>query len=441
MNDFTIGQRIELLDSYIEQITDAQGTLAKKAIIDNMLPAIKDDFYYILEILDGQHKLGYTFDYQPASLFGLTYGDRVCKRQVNNLTFKEFIQPLYNPIKRNNLSESYIAICSYYCQEFGDFIEPIVNRKLRLGIGKSLLQKSSTAPMLAKKYEGTIAKDDAYFITEKLDGNRCIAQFDGEKWTFTSRNGKAMHVDFDMSGLDPNFTYDGEVLSNEQTRASIKRAQGVYNKLYPDQFNKTSGLINSHAKNKALVYNIFDVQESCTQYKDRRAVLDSMAPTGDNVRILPVLMKYDKRIDQGIYNLLDDIVKSGGEGLMINTSSGLYVPKRTNDLLKLKQVQTMDMEVIDIEYGSGKYECAVGNLICEATLPNGSRITCSVGTGLSDEQRFKWAMYPQSILGKVVEIAYFSLSQSKDMIGTTTYSLRFPRLKQVRKDKNETSTY
>lgn len=441
MSDITIGKRIELLDCYIEQICDETSTNAKKMIIDNMSPIVKDDFYYILEILDGQHKLGYTFDYQPASLFGITYGDRICKRQTNNLTFKEFIQPLYNPMKRNNFSLDYISMCSFYCQEFGDFIEPIVNRKLRLGIGKSLLKTASTAPMLAKKYEGTIAKDDAYFITEKLDGNRCIAQFDGEKWTFTSRNGKPMHVDFDMSGLDPNFTYDGEILSNEQTRASIKRAQGVYNKLYPDQFNRTSGLINSHAKNKALVYNIFDVQECWTQYKDRRAVLDSMTPDGDNVRILPVLMKYDKHIDQGVYNLLDDIVKSGGEGLMINTASGLYVPKRTNDLLKLKQVQTMDMEVIDTEYGSGKYEFGVGNLICEAILPNGSKITCSVGTGLSDEQRFKWAMYPQLILGKIVEIAYFSLSQSKDTIGTTTYSLRFPRLKQVRRDKNETSTY
>lgn len=441
MEMITLGRRIEWLDYHLDAIAATTSLIEKKQIIDSIPDVIKRDFYYILEILDGQHKLEYTFEYQPVSIFGLGYADRTCKRQNNFLSFEEYIQPLFSPGNKHDLSYAYIAACSWYCQEFGDFIEPIVNRKLRLGIGKSLLQKTSTAPMLAKKYEGTITKDDAYFITEKLDGNRCIAQFDGEKWTFTSRNGKPMHVDFDMSGLDPNFTYDGEILSNEQTRASIKRAQGVYNKLYPDQFNRTSGLINSHAKNKALVYNIFDVQECWTQYKDRRAVLDSMTPDGDNVRILPVLMKYDKHIDQGVYNLLDDIVKSGGEGLMINTASGLYVPKRTNDLLKLKQVQTMDMEVIDTEYGSGKYEFGVGNLICEATLPNGSKITCSVGTGLSDEQRFKWAMYPQLILGKIVEIAYFSLSQSKDTIGTTTYSLRFPRLKQVRRDKNETSTY
>ena len=438
--ELTLGKRIEWLDYHLDAIADTTSLIEKKQIIDSIPDVIKRDFYYILEILDGQHKLGYTFEYQPVSIFGIGYSDRTCKRQNNFLSFEEYIQPLFNPVNKHDLSYTYIAACSWYCQEFGDFVEPIVNRKLRLGIGKSLLQKTSTAPMLAKKYEGTITKDAAYYITEKLDGNRCIASFDGKKWNFSSRNGKVMHVNFDMSGLDTSLVYDGEVLSPEQTAASIARAQGVFKKMGGD-FNKTSGDINKHTLDKKLVYNIFDIQEQHMAYEQRREMLNELKPTSNDTRILPVLAKYDKNIDPNIYNLLDDVVKSGGEGLMINTASGLYVPKRTGDLMKLKQVQTMDMQVIDTEYGSGKYEFAVGNLICEAILPNGSKITCSVGTGLSDEQRFKWAMYPQLILGKIVEIAYFSLSQSRDMSGTTNYSLRFPRLKQVRRDKNETSTY
>ena len=99
------------------------------------------------------------------------------------------------------------------------------------------------------------------------------------------------------------------------------------------------------------------------------------------------------------------------------------------------------MRVVDTEFGTGKYELCVGYIYCEATLPNGSKISCKVGTGLSDEQRTRWAMYPTDIIGKIVEIAYFSLSQSKNTYGTTQYSLRFPRLKKVRTDKNETSPY
>lgn len=422
--------RISLLQNYITYIQATDSRNEKEGIINRMIPAVKDDFYYILEILYGKHKLGYTFV------------NRYNKIEHNEMemTFRQFIQPLFKPINNHDLSEAYIYKCCEEVNDYNDFIEPIVNRTLRLGIGRSMLVKDATAPMLAKKYEGTITKDDAYYITEKLDGNRCIAKFVDGQWTFTSRNGKPMHVNFDMSGLDTDFVYDGEVLSPEQTAASIARAQGVFKKMGGD-FNTTSGDINKHTLNKKLVYNIFDVQEMWTQYKDRRAVLNTMTPTGDDVRILPILKKYDKSIDPAIYNLLDDVVKSGGEGLMINTSSGLYVPKRTDDLLKVKQVQTIDMKVVDTEFGTGKYELCVGYIYCEATLPNGSKISCKVGTGLSDEQRTRWAMYPMDIIGKIVEVAYFSLSQSKNTYGTTQYSLRFPRLKKVRTDKNETSPY
>ena len=422
--------RISLLQNYITYIQGTDSRNEKEGIINRMVPAIKDDFYYILEILDGKHKLGYTF---------VNRYNKV-EHTETDITFRQFIEPLFKPINNHDLSESYIYKCCEEVNDYNDFIEPIVNRTLRLGIGRSMLVKDATAPMLAKKYEGTIIKDDAYYITEKLDGNRCIAKFVDGQWTFTSRNGKPMHVNFDMSGLDTDFVYDGEVLSPEQTAASIARAQGVFKKMGGD-FNTTSGDINKHTLDKKLIYNIFDVQETWTQYKDRRAVLNTMVPTGNDVRILPILKKYDKSIDPAIYNLLDDIVKSGGEGLMINTSSGLYVPKRTDDLLKVKQVQTIDMRVVDTEFGTGKYELCVGYIYCEAILPNGSKISCKVGTGLSDEQRTRWAMYPMEIIGKIVEVAYFSLSQSKNTYGTTQYSLRFPRLKKVRTDKNETSPY
>lgn len=428
--------RIYLLQHYINYIQGTDSRNEKEGIINRMVPDVKDDFYYILEILDGKHKLGYTF----VNRYNKT------EHSLTDITFRQFISPLFHPSLDHDLSESYIYKCCAQVDDFNDFIEPIVNRTLRLGIGRSMLVKDATAPMLAKKYEGQRLIPDDYFITEKLDGNRCIAKFVDGQWTFTSRNGKPMNVDFDMEGLDTNFVYDGEVLSPEQTHASIRRAQGVYQRLYRDAFNTTSGLINSKSSNKKLIYNIFDIQEFGMPYRDRRRTLDEILnQTKDcqhDFRILPTLKVYNKMVDDtGLNELLTDIVNSGGEGLMINSGSGLYVPKRTDDLLKVKQVQTIDMRVVDTEFGTGKYELCVGYIYCEATLPNGSKISCKVGTGLSDEQRTRWAMYPMEIIGKIVEVAYFSLSQSKNTYGTTQYSLRFPRLKKVRTDKNETSTF
>ena len=101
----------------------------------------------------------------------------------------------------------------------------------------------------------------------------------------------------------------------------------------------------------------------------------------------------------------------------------------------------MDMKVIDIQEGNGKYAGLIGAIWCECETEDGKVITVSVGSGLSDEQRLQWAMKPSDILGKIVEIQYFSLSQDGKNKGSNYYSLRFPRLKTVRTDKSNTSQY
>jgi DNA ligase-1 len=131
----------------------------------------------------------------------------------------------------------------------------------------------------------------------------------------------------------------------------------------------------------------------------------------------------------------------GGEGCMINLASGLYNHKRTDSLLKLKKVQTIDMKVYDFDYGTGKYEGMIGALKAKCVTDDGKIIKCDIGSGLSDDQRLLWANDFSQICGKIVEVAYFSLSQTSKDKGTNVYSLRFPRLKSVRKDKVETSEY
>ena len=127
--------------------------------------------------------------------------------------------------------------------------------------------------------------------------------------------------------------------------------------------------------------------------------------------------------------------------MMLNLGRGRYESKRSGNLLKYKKLNTMDMKVVDWEYGNGKYECAVGNLIAECTLPDGREVSCKIGTGISDEQRFEWATNPDLILGKIIEVAYFELSQNSRTDGTKQYSLRFPRMKSVRNDKTDCSPY
>lgn len=438
----TLGERIRYLQYVFSLLQSTSSINEKRDIIEYIDSEVKDDFMYIVELLAGKHKIGYTYDSQCVELTAVGHEEQ---------TVRQYFEPLFIPSKTNDFRDitKYNAI--QQVRWYPEFVSSIVNRTLRLGIGSCLLNKDVDAPMLAKKYEGKLVTDDMVYITEKLDGNRCIAKWNGKEWTFISRNGKAMYIDIDMGTLNKDLVYDGEILSKEQTNQSVMRYCAVNDSRLSREylkskntFNNTSGMINRHdKKGKDLVYNIFDIQDSTLSYATRRNWLDEQTETcSSQARILPVLKTYTRFNEfNDVDKLLDNMVDMGAEGLMLNLGKGKYESKRSNNLLKYKKLNTMDMKVVDWEYGNGKYECAVGNLIAECTLPDGREVSCKIGTGISDEQRFDWAMTPELILGKIIEVAYFELSQNSRTDGTKYYSMRFPRLKSVRTDKTEVSPY
>ena len=440
----TLNERVQVFDFLFDTLQSTNSRLAKEQavkIFEQTYPELKEDWTYILETLDGKHPIGWTFvarfraiettrEYTPYILAGgITGLIKMCEYTVDK--------------SHKSTYDTEMAIGIY-----GDFLAPIVNRTLRLGIGKSLLAKSDITPMLAKKYEGGFLSGD-FVVTEKLDGNRCVAAFNkaSDQWEFYSRSGKPMKVDFDMSGFDTELIYDGEVMSEAQTLLSMKRYDSILNDTdfahatFDAQlmFNRTSGLINRHGSNKkGLVYNVFDIVNPGV-YQDRRELLSKLNVTGGDIRILPTLYIGNDR--QVINSLLGRMTQMGGEGIMLNRINRGYEHKRSDALLKYKQVQFMDMRVTGWYMGTGKYTGWVGGLNCELTTADGKRILCDVGSGLSDAQRMEWAIEPSRIIGKIVQIGYHEMTQNEENIGTNVYSLRFPRLIKIRTDKTDTSEF
>lgn len=438
-----LNSKIKLFNGLFNDLQSTNSRLLKEYYIDEFFKdglrdGLIEDWNYILETLDGKHPIGFTFEPNNNNMPKENY--------YQEGSIKELIQmcEMIKPKTQSNINTVQALISVY-----GNFLAPIVNRTLRLGIGKSLLEKVDTTPMLAKKYNGEQLKDDVV-VTEKLDGNRCIAKFNNDIgiWEFRSRNGKLMNVNFDMDGFDTRRIYDGEVMSRRQADLVLRRDWAIANDTdYTDTdareaqllFNETSGMINRKSGKKDLVYNVFDTIDATTDYETRRNALIYEFVQSDpenDVRLVPELYKGK---DINIINeLLDRITNMGGEGIMLNKLDRTYENKRTDALLKYKQVQRIDMLVTDVEYGQGKYDGLIGALCCEIFVENGERISCKVGSGLSDDQRYKWALNPQDIIGKIIEVAYHEVTSNKV---TGDLSLRFPRLTRIRTDKTNTSEY
>jgi DNA ligase-1 len=122
------------------------------------------------------------------------------------------------------------------------------------------------------------------------------------------------------------------------------------------------------------------------------------------------------------YRISDSFIKLGQEGVILRNPQGKWTAgKRNEDLTKIKQELTYDLEVVGIKEGKGKYTGAVGTLTVRF---NGGTQEVS---GMMDLERLEWWVYPEEIIGCIVEV--------KCMCLTPDGWMREPRFKRVRDDK------
>ena len=420
-------ERCNKIAELFDELTSTSSRVEKQLLVRQFKDENKnlvDDLDFCFEVLAGKHKLGYTysepkFENKAAGVLDLTIKEFYKDMLMNCPASLEGIE------LAKNLTPS---ACS-------GFIWMLANRLFKLGYSNKDNMIKDYSPMLAKKYQDTF-KSQYYYIQEKLDGNRCIAykDFEGDgRWHFMSRSGKELKVTFDMSWADKHFTdrgyempiFDGEIMTLEHAGSR--------------DFNRTSGAINGKYTDKSgLHYFIYDVVNPNLEYKWRKEILDAIEDTGEDCQILPVIDKIfvnaDHNDNYDLDKILDYITDKGGEGVMLRDPDGFYLcGKRSDGLLKYKKTQTMDLRIIDWNWGTpgGKYENAIGSFYCES---DDRKIRVNVA-GLPDSIHFD---DPARYMGRIMEVAYFDLSAGKD---NDYMSLRFPRLKRFRDDKNETSIY
>jgi DNA ligase-1 len=80
---------------------------------------------------------------------------------------------------------------------------------------------------------------------------------------------------------------------------------------------------------------------------------------------------------------LDEVVRGGGEGLMLHLADAPYVTGRSDALIKLKPLQDTEAVVIEHVPGKGKYQGVMGAL--RVRTPDGKQFL--IGTGFTDEVR------------------------------------------------------
>jgi DNA ligase-1 len=174
----------------------------------------------------------------------------------------------------------------------------------------------------------------------------------------------------------------------------------------------------------------FKRQQCDIPYCDRRAEVTRLICNYrhyDYFQLLPLL--YVGEDTSMITEILEDQVAAGEEGIMINIYDAIYEFKRTTNLLKCKKMDTLDLEVIGFEEGSGRLAGTLGAILVRYKNDN----VVKVGSGFSDSMRSEIWANQSDWLGSICEVQYFEETKNAD----GGISLRFPVFKSRRTDKLE----
>lgn len=220
-----------------------------------------------------------------------------------------------------------------------------------------------------------------WWLSEKLDGVR--AYWDGTG--FYSRNGNRFAApEWFTRGL-PNTPLDGELWIGRK------------------QFQRTVSIVRRGDASELwneVRYLIFDAPTLAQPFEQRiQAVSERIqANQPKNAQVLAQTICVSR---EHLNDVLTRIEALGGEGLMLRRPGSLYVPRRSDTLLKVKSFLDCEATVIAHEPGKGRHKGRLGALTVELT--DGTR--CQVGTGFTDSQRNQ----PPSI-GAVIRLKYQELT-------------------------------
>lgn len=219
------------------------------------------------------------------------------------------------------------------------------------------------ALLLAGRYRPGIDLRD-WWVSEKYDGVR--AHWDGRQ--LRTRGGERIAAPPWFTAGWPALPMDGELWAG---RGRFEHAQSAAAREQPDD-----------AQWRALRYMVFDLPAHPGSFDERLAALRAAVSALDHTWVQAVPQRKVAG-DAELQALLREVVRGGGEGLMLHRGASLYRAGRGDDLLKLKTHDDAEARVIAHVPGKGKHAGRLGALMVET--PEGRRF--ALGTGFTDAQR------------------------------------------------------
>ncbi|MEI6737227.1 MAG: DNA ligase [Pseudomonadota bacterium] len=233
-----------------------------------------------------------------------------------------------------------------------------------LSVFTSMTMAAQTKPILLANVLGADIDVTKYLVSEKYDGVRAI--WDGKVLRFRSGNVVSAPAWF-LAKL-PATPLDGELWLG---RRKFEALSGMVRKATPID-----------REWQQIAYMVFEQPDGAGTFEERVARLQRIAAAA-NWPQMKAVEQFRVSGRSALKLKFNDVVKAGGEGLMLHLADAPYVTGRSNVLLKLKA--QLDTEAVVIAHipGKGKYTGVMGALEVKTT----DGIQFKIGSGFSDAVR------------------------------------------------------
>ncbi|OYT99093.1 MAG: DNA ligase [Burkholderiales bacterium PBB1] len=233
------------------------------------------------------------------------------------------------------------------------------------GLARPRAHATAEAPRLALLSEARPDIDPrGHLVSEKLDGVRAL--WDGGQLRL--RSGRVASAPDWFTAALPPVALDGELWGG---RASFDAVSGTVRRATPDD-----------AGWRALRLMVFDLPGAVGDFAARAARIAAMAAASRSAAWAAVeQLRIPDRA--ALQQRLEQVVRGGGEGLVLHRADASWSPGRSGALWKLKPLQDAEAQVLAHEPGRGRLAGAMGAL----RVRTAGGVEFRIGTGFTDAER------------------------------------------------------
>ena len=382
------------------------------------------------------------YTYNSSLQYGI--GEKSIKPLENISEFNINIFELLDLLSSSNINDSLKSTVNSFLGSTNniqerDLYKNILLRDLRCNVSSKLINKA--IPKLIPEFniqqgyplsKYPFKKKEWFALETKLNGINC-SYVNG---IMLSRQGKELtnlsHLIKELEQLSfKNHYFNGELVKHNEGELTNG-----------ENFRETTSIVNSDAEDKSsidlIVFDLLPLDEfyegkSKLKYKDRLNQLRQLEQEAKEKGLTHLYIPhvYYEGDDNTVINTyLDEATENDEEGLML-IKNGVWKNKRNSNILKVKQFENADCEIIGYTEGTGRLESKLGAFIIDY---KGNQV--SVGSGYSDEERIDFWKDKDKYIGRVLQVKFKEETKDKK---TGLVSLQFPIYQCIREIGKEVS--